>query len=138
MSIIATVELEIKDLGAAKRAAARLGLEWREGQTTFKQHTSHGSGVRCDHAIAVAGNPDAYEIGVIAKKDGTYELQFDHWQGGRGLMAKVSSGSGRDIDKYKQAYAVEVAIAQVRRLGYSYRETVDASGVIQVEAYVTA
>lgn len=138
MSIIATVELEIKDLAAARRAATRLGLELREGQQTFRQHATHGSGQRCDHAIAVLGNPQAYEIGMIAKKGGTYELKYDHYSGGRGLMEKVSSGSGRDIDKFRQAYAAEVAIAEVRRLGYRYRETTDASGVIQVEAYVTA
>jgi hypothetical protein len=138
VSNIATIELEIKDLAAAKRAATRLGLEFREGQRTFRQHTTHGAGQACDHAIAVLGNPQAYEIGVIAKKGGTYELKYDYYGGGRGLMEKVSSGSMRDIDKYRQAYAVEVAIAEVRRLGYRYRETTDASGVIQVEAYVTA
>lgn len=137
MSIIATVELEIKSIAAAKRAAARLGLEFREGQKTFRQHLSHSNSA-CDHAIAVVGNSTAYEIGVIAKSGGTYELKFDHYGGGRGLMAKVSSGSGRDVDKFRQAYAAEVAIAEINRLGYRYRESVDAAGAIHLEAYVTA
>lgn len=137
MSIIATVELEIKSLAAAKKAAARLGMEFREGQKTFRQHTSHHS-TRCDHAIAVVGNPEAYEIGVIAKSGGSYELKFDHWQGGKGLMDKVSVGKRDNVDRFKQAYAAEVAIAEVNRLGYRYRESVDAAGVIHLEAYVTA
>lgn len=139
MSIIATVELEIKDLQAVDRACKRLGLEFRRGQKTFRQHLSHGN-TGCDHAISVPGNSQAYEIGMISKKKGVYELRFDHWQGGHGLMAKVASDKKRlnDVNLFRQAYAAEVAIGEFRRAGYRYRETTDEKGCIMLEAFVAS
>lgn len=139
MSIIATVELEVKDLDAAARAARRLGLELRKGQRTFRQHISHGAGDQCDHAIGVIGSTSAYEIGMIKKEGGVYQLKFDHYQRGKGLMEKVASGDRLDnIGKFQQAYATEVVIGEFKRAGHRYRESTDASGNIKLEAFVSA
>ena len=40
MSHVAEVQLEILDMKALKEAVEELGLEWREGQTTYNWYQS--------------------------------------------------------------------------------------------------
>lgn len=128
MSHVAKIEIEIKDLGALRSAAEALGLELVEGQTTYKWYglsvgdtklpegfTAAELGT-CEHALRVAGNPSAYEIGIVARRDGGagYTLLWDSWRGGYGLTEKIGAGA----EKLKQGYGVEVATRVALRAGY--------------------
>lgn len=131
MSHIATIELEIRDLDALDAAARSLGLELVRGQTTYRWYglrdprqyryplppgfTVEDLG-RCEHAIRVPGNDQAYEIGVVRRRDGRpgYVLLVDFWNGGYGLEEKV----GTNANRLKQAYAIETAKRAAWRAGH--------------------
>lgn len=141
MSHIATIELKVKDLVALKTAAKSLGLEFKEGQRTYRWYgTSVGDYPlpegfskddlgKCDHVISVPGNDRAYEIGVVKSKTSPAEwvLLWDFWQGGFGLQEKV----GENANKLKQAYAVEAAKRAAQRAGHRFLgQTQKADGSI--------
>lgn len=114
MSHIAKIELEIKEkeLDCLAAAVKELGLELVRDQKTFK---SYQSGLKCEHAIRVPGNRDAYEIGVCKRTDGPgYELKWDTYGGGRYLLERVGEGA----QKLRQGYAKAVALKTVTRQGF--------------------
>lgn len=142
MSHVASVELEIDDLPSLREAAKALGLEFVEGQTTYKwfgrfmndysgNDAAHLNGIdpstygKCLHALRVKGNPKAYEVGVIKDPTGKgYRLVWDFWQGGYGLEKAI----GKDGGLLKQSYAVMRAKKEMLRKGYRATTTKDAKG----------
>ena len=129
MSHVVSIQAEVRDLEALKVAAARLGLEFNEGQRT---HRWYGTSVgdyplptgftvddlgKCEHAISVPGNHTAYEIGVVKRRDGVagYELLYDLWQGGYGLVNHV----GRNCNKLVQEYSRETTRRAAIRDGWN-------------------
>lgn len=151
MSHIATVEVRIQDLDALRSAAIRCGLEFREGQTHFRwfggsDRPSEGyvSNVvnrehavelgECQHAIGLPGNNRAYEIGVAAAVDGNgYQLLYDAYEGGYGLMKAVSSESNPNgIGRLVQAYSVEVATKAMASQGWRVQENTAENGVMEL------
>ena len=87
MSHISKVKTRIDDLDALEEACLELGLELRRDQKTYATYA--GMKHACEAAIVLPENARAYEIGVV-KVQGTdgqeYELAFDDWTGGRGMM----------------------------------------------------
>lgn len=152
MSHITTCDLKIKDLGALKQAAEACGLEFVEGQKTYKWYGRRVGddpmppGMKeedlgkCDHALRVPGKAGAYEIGVVANPDGTYTLLWDSWAGGKGLMQHVSSASDRrreGIGKLHQEYSAAVTrkeLLRLKRRGYRVKE-VREGNTIKIKAY---
>ena len=132
MSHVASIEIEVKDLSCLREAAGRLGLEFMEGQESYRWFGESAGGYplpagfavedlgKCEHALRVPGKPDAYEIGVTKRRDGKagYTLLWDFFQGGYGLQDRVGEGAGRLV----QEYARSVAVKQARRQGFSVRE----------------
>lgn len=130
MSHVSTIDIEIKDLDALKQAAKTLGLEMREA-TTYKWY---GQSVgdyplppgfkkselgKCEYALYLPGNDQAYEIGVTRSKTGEgYTLLYDFWNGGFGLMKAVST-DGKTLNLLKTEYGVETSIKALRRRGYN-------------------
>ena len=112
MSHVARIDMEIKDLTALKAAAKLLGMEFLEGQTTYRWYGRHVGDYslpegfkasdlgKCEHAIGIPNDKKAYEIGVVKRRDGKegYTLLWDFWAGGYGLEAKV----GKDGNKLKE------------------------------------
>lgn len=144
MSHVAKVDIEVKDLAALKNACSALGLELVEGQ---KQYRWFGRSVgdyplpagftkddlgKCDHAIRIPGNARAYEIGVVARKDGKagFHLLWDSWLGGYGMQNRVGQG----CKTLKQHYGVQVAIRQVQKQGYRARVEMKGDGSMVVRA----
>ena len=137
---VASIKLEVKSLEALKAACQRLGLEFREGQTSFvwfgrfvgdaplpEGFTQEDMG-KCEHAIHC---PDAkYEIGVVFR-DGVYKLLWDSWGSG-GLEAAL----GTDCNRLKQAYGVEAAKLEAQRQGYSVWETAEENGAVKLHITV--
>lgn len=136
MSHVVKVDIQIKDLDALRRAAESLGLQFREGQKTYRWYGHYmgdyamPQGVtkeqlgKCDHAIGVPGNSQAYEVGVMGNADGTYSLMWDFWQGGYGLQALV----GKDCGNLIERYGIEVARSAAEAQGW-YVENTAAGGL---------
>ena len=142
MSHVCEIQVEIKDLDALAAAAEKLGLELRRGQRTYRWwgksvgdyplpagFTADELG-KCEHALSVRNNPNAYEVGVVKRKDGKpgYVLLWDFYAGGQGLEDAV----GKDASKLRQRYAAEVAIKNARRQGFRVTEQVGQDGKIKL------
>lgn len=136
MSHVAIVATVITDLDALKKAVKNLGLEWREGQKTYRWYgtwvndynaadAAYHSGIdpktygkNSIHAIGIPGNSTSYEIGVTENRDsdGTiipgYRLVWDFWSGGHGLTEFVGDkNASRMVAEYnKEALKNEATV----------------------------
>lgn len=156
MSHIVEIDLIINDLAALKAAVAAIpGLEWKEGKKTYnwygrsvgnyplpvgmtKEELGH-----CEHAIGVAGKPNAYEVGVVKRKDGKgFSLVLDFWNGGGGLCAlvgeKVKDGktheekAGLNCLKVANSYAAQVSAKAMKKKGYKTSIKCNQEGAYEV------
>jgi len=116
MSHITKLKVEIKDLECLKLACESLGLELNENQKTYKWYGSQPK--KCDHAISVAGNNKAYEVGVM-KKDDIFEMEADFWNGGYGLEELAGSNCGKVMEAYGQEVAMKTATEFANAEGWS-------------------
>lgn len=117
MSHVTKIDVQIKDLEALKDACEKIGLEFREGQKKYKWYGRHVGDYplpegfkkedlgKCDHAIGIPGNKNAYEIGVVKQGD-SYTMLWDFWNGGYGLEPVA----GKDCENVVDAYTQEVAM----------------------------
>lgn len=142
MSHVATVDVHITDLDALKAACQQIGLEFREGQQTFRWYGRHVGDYplpegftqqdmgRCEHALRLPGNTQAYEVGIVPRRDGKpgYLLMYDFWRGGFGLEAAI----GKEAKTLKQHYAAQVAMKQVRKQGFRVTQTLTETGAIRL------
>jgi hypothetical protein len=162
LSHVATIAIEIKDLNALRKAAERLGLEFRHNQEEYhcwytdavkndwlpkpvpEDFAINGQKIvpdgfsmsdlgRSEHALSVPGQPEAYEIGIVRRRDGRagYQLLWDNWNGGYGLEEKV----GENGNLLKQTYSEIVAMQAVQTEGWRIMEqTTMADGSILLRA----
>lgn len=142
MSHVATIDIEVKSIADAKAACARLGLEFRENQQTYRWYGTHVGDYplpagfkaadlgRCQHAIGVKDNAVAYEIGVCARRDGKpgYTLLWDFYCGGHGLEAVV----GKDCVNLRREYAAVAAIRTAQAQGFRVQEHRQQDGSIKL------
>lgn len=135
MSHVTTLKIEILDLQSLRDACKAAGLQFKEGQQTYKWFGRHVGDYplpkgftqkdlgKCNHAIGIS-KKDAYEIGVC-EKDGKITLLWDFWQGGYGL----EEVAGKDCNKLVNAYTKIVAVKEARKLaqsqGYTFSEEFD-------------
>lgn len=128
MSHVAEIDVFIKDLEALDKACQAMGLELVRGQKTYKWY-GHSVGDyplpqgftekdlgKCSHAIRIPGNREAYEVGVVERRDGRpgYQLLWDFWAGGHGMVEKM----GDQGCHLKKEYATQLAVKHYRRQGY--------------------
>jgi hypothetical protein len=152
MSHVAVVKMNrIRSLDSLKAACARIGLVFQEGQQTYKwfgkwmnDYDGENAAYRaakmdpklygkCDHAISVKGKKDAYEIGVVKAKDGDgYELVWDDWNGGYGLIA----AAGTNCAKLADAYGLEEARAELYEMGAVEIKEEVVEGQVELVAYL--
>lgn len=150
MSHVATIKIKIRDLEALKVAAQECGLEFREGQKTYRWYgrwvkdyhaadAAYKNGIKpedygkCEHALSNPSNPQGYEVGVVKSPDNDgYTLIWDFYgqNNSAGLLPKI----GRDGEKLQQAYAVNVAKSQLRKRGFNFREEKQKDGSIKLIA----
>ena len=143
MSHVSTIDIDVTDLDALEAACNRLGsLKLMRGQREYRWWGRHEGDYplpqgfaaadlgKCDHAITVVGNDIAYEVGVVARRDGRpgYTLLWDFYNGGYGLESHV----GKNCDKLKQAYATEVATRVAKQQGMQVFEQLQQDGSIQL------
>jgi hypothetical protein len=138
MSHVTVIAVELKDLDALGAICAALGLEFRENQKTYRWYGQHvgdypvPSGFakadlgKCDHAIAVKGNRNAYEVGLVKRGDAFIPL-WDFWQGGYGLREKIGEDGSTLISAYTREVAVRKARQFAKSKGWSYSERLDTA-----------
>lgn len=135
MSHVADVETKFTDLTMLQQAAAELGGEFMEGQTTHKWfgrflndwNSSRAAVNRrdpktfghCHHAIRFPGA--SYEIGIWEEADGSYTAVYDSWGG------EVEKICGQGLTKLVDEYSVQAAIRVAARQGFRVQRSVDAS-----------
>jgi len=139
MSHVVSIKTEIKDLEALKEACKKCGLEFREGQKKYKWYGTHvgdyprpegftaADDGKCDHAIGVPGNNQAYEIGVTKKKNGKegFDITYDFWNGGYGLEKVAGKGCENLVDAYSQTVALKQATKFAQAQGWSVSHEFD-------------
>ena len=113
MSHVTTVEVEFKDLEALEVAASSLGAEFKRADQVRFMDGSTVSGA----SVKLRGWP--YPVVVQGKK-----LHMDNYEGRWGNPA--------DIDRLKQAYAVQVARKHARQHGFRVRETQASDGTVRL------
>ena len=138
MSHVTVIAVELKDLDALKAVCAALGLEFRENQKTYRWYGQHVGDYpvpfgfakanlgKCDHAIAVKGNRNAYEVGLVKRGDAFIPL-WDFWQGGYGLREKIGEDGSTLISAYTREVAVRKARQFAKSKGWSYSERLDTA-----------
>ena len=149
MSHVAKINLEIHDLEALAATAKALGMTLVKNQQTYRWYgkvmgdyplpegfKAEDMG-KCEHALRLNTRPmgvtrDPYEIGIVKRRDGKpgYTLLWDFWQGGFGLEAAV----GKDGNKLKQQYAVQVGKRWAAKNGMRVTSTVKEDGRIVLRA----
>lgn len=103
MSHISSISsIPIKDLAVLERELKAFGLELVRNQTSHKAYGRQQN--PCEHAIRVIGaGPQTYEVGLVTRADGQgYELKYDGFAGGYGLMEKA----GPELRNIFQAYSL--------------------------------
>ena len=139
MSHVTTIDLQINDLDSLAKACARLGLELVRGQKTFRGYTTG----RCEHAVRVKGESEAYEIGLVKRADKKgYAIKWDCGMGAYHPAALLYNKVGYETaeygkpatvstDKLRDWYAAEVARKQMARQGFTVTAT-QQKGKVQV------
>lgn len=139
-------------LEALKRACARLGLELRLGQPTFKWYgrwmndydakdAAYKLGIKpedygkCEHAIHNPEQPGGYEVGLMKNPNGQGWIAVVDFFGDSN-KTHIANKVGRFCEKLAQAYQVEVVKMEHDDLidaGLTHvTETVDEDGWIQL------
>lgn len=128
MSHILKMAFVINDLEALDEAASEIGCELVRGQTTHKSY--YASGNHCLHAIRVKdANRQTYEVGLTQAADGSYELRFDSFAGGNGLIDKI----GAEAKLLRQEYTGALVARDRRRAGYNVSK-VRENGKLRIHA----
>jgi hypothetical protein len=122
MSHVVKLTVKVTDLNAVRQAAADCGLEFHEGQTTYRWWgqsvgdyplpagvTAQDLG-HCLHALSVpTSSPHcdqrrgSYEVGIVPARDGSggYTLLMDFYNNGYGLCSHI----GEQGEKLQQRIA---------------------------------
>lgn len=137
MSHVTTIKTEIRDLDALRAACSELGLDFMQGQRTYRWYgrvmgdyplpdgiTPEQLG-HCEHAIRVPGA--GYEIGVVKTARG-YTLMFDFWGPGAAIVKTLGQGLGQLV----QMYGVEKTLREAQRAGLRAVRQTQADGSIRL------
>lgn len=119
MSHIVQIKTEVKDAAAVAAACRRLGLEApKEGHhVLFSGQSADGLSV----------NLPGWRYGAVFNTE-TGAAHYDNYNGSWGKQA--------ELDKFLQAYAVEKAIYEAQKGGYSVYEEMLSDGSIKLNITV--
>lgn len=119
MSHIATVRVQLKDVSALEAAAKELGLTVIHERTFRTPFTANQP---CAFKLAFPNSK--HEIGVIARRDGTYDLAYDRWGG---VVERIL---GKDAARFKQLYSKHAVINAAWRQGFTYTVREEAGKIV--------
>lgn len=138
MSHVSSMKLAINDLDALDKACKALGLELVRDQKTFRwfgrwmndfdaADAAYRNGIdvkdygKCEHAIRIPGNSNAYEVGIMRNKEGQLVPVWDFFCGGYGLEEKI----GKNGSKLKHEYNLQVGMKQMLKKGFKVERRVN-------------
>ena len=98
MSHISTCGTTFNCKDSIREAAQALGLEIVDAKTFV---TYGGQQDSCDFKMVIPGNSTAYECGFVRNEDDTFDLQYDSYSKGKGMMEKIGANAGRFEAEYK-------------------------------------
>lgn len=120
MSHFATVETQVRDIGALRSACTEMGL------TLTENAVARGYGankIKGDFVIRLKG---PYDIAVNKQPDGNYGLTTD-WYAGH-----VETEVGKDYGRLLQRYAVCKIQIEVRKKGLTFRRQTLGDGSVKI------
>ncbi len=118
MSHIVQIQTEVRNVAAIRAACRRLNLDQPE-QGTFKLFSTEATGL----AVRL---PD-WNYPVVCDT-ATGQLKFDNYEG--------RWGDQKELDRFMQAYAVEMAKQEARRHGHGTTEQTLSDGSIKLTIQV--
>ena len=149
MSHVVSIVVEYKDEGALKEALSILGLELRD-KTTYNWYGKHVGDYpipagftkqdlgKCEFAFGVPGDEQAYELGVVRRRDGKegFAFLFDFWgDEGAKLEKKIGpQGEWLNGGKLKQAYTAATTERTLQAKGYYTSRVYSDDGSIEIIA----
>ncbi len=120
MSHFATVETQIRDIGALRGACTEMGFILAENT----EARGYGSNkIQGDFVIRLKG---PYDIAVNRQPDGGFGLTTDWW--GEHVQKEV----GKDYGRLLQLYAVHKAQAEARKKGLTCRRQALGDGSVKL------
>lgn len=120
MSHFASVQTQIRDIGALRGACTELGLVLAE----IAVARGYGSNtIKGDLVIRLKG---PYDIAVNKQEDGNYGLITDWWNG------HVEREVGKDYGRLLQLYAVHKAQIEARKKGLTVRRQALGDGSVKL------
>jgi len=139
MSHIRQMKGQFKNIKHLMNAAEKCGLE-RIDKNTYQWYGSwigdhvtpegwtpqefKNQAGKCDFALKVRGERDAYEIGVV-QRNGKYELLYDDWGNqGQLLIDKIGYGGKELTEEYNIAHSTALA----RKEGLRVKRSTNAQG----------
>lgn len=128
MSHVSVIKAHIKDLTCLGIAAEYLGMEFDQHATLFKYFNN--SKKKCDGVLRIKDNTRAFEMGVQKNKQSEYDLLWDSYGGGNGLVSVV----GQNAERLTQEYSVAVACRQAARQGMRIQRSTNAQGNVVIIA----
>ena len=149
MSHVASVNIQITDLGALKKACAELHLQFMEGQKTHQwfgrwvndysaADAAYRNGIKpedygkCEHAIRLPKGvyrEGDYEIGVVKSPTGSgFTLVYDFYSTGR----KIKETLGQRCERIVQLYGVYRATQAAMNKGYMVQRQLLQDGAIKL------
>lgn len=139
MSHVTSQTFDLKDLGCLAEACEVLGLEIR-AKTSYRWFgksvgdypvpegfTPEDLG-KCEFAIGIKGDAQAYEIGA-AKKAGQWHLIYDFWGPGQAIAKKL----GQNLEALRTQYGVQVvkkAGLKLTAMGYRLKTETRPNGQV--------
>lgn len=133
MSHVTTQECDIQDLDALAKAASLFGCElvkqptykwWGKWVNDYdKTDAAYKHGIKpedygkCEYALRVIGDPEAYEVGIVRRPDGNpgWVPVWDFYgDKGRRLQAAI----GDKGITLRQEYAMQVGMKRMAREGW--------------------
>lgn len=147
MSHVTDISVDMTDQAALKEAAVMIGLEVIEKDTYHWWGTHVGDFPlpegftaaelgKCEFAFAVKGEPTAYEVGVVKRRDGKpgYTFLFDFYGANGQKLEKVIGHRGSKLmgPELKREYTAAVTAQQLRMKGYRVIRENDENGNINM------
>jgi len=120
MSHFATVETQIRDIGALRKACTEMGLLLADNAMA-RGYGSHKT--RGEFVIRLKG---PYDIALNKQPEGSYGLTTDWWDG------HVEKEVGTNYGRLLQLYAVHKTQIEAKRKGYTCRRSRLADGSMKL------
>lgn len=130
------VEQGCHDLGTVELVRNQTTHRWygrfvndSDSGRRYAQEVDPSKWGRCEHAIRVIGDPNAYEIGLVRNAEGNFDLVFDSWGPGQAIV----NACGEDLWKLRQNISAAIVEREMARENYISCRTVDEHGNLVIE-----